>query len=144
MNYHSKSIKEYFVRCLILLSPVVILVFKFPLYETLLIGIFCHICLTLPLLNKMSINYEWAHNDETINNIPFRNKTHPFFLLTIALGIIYLFLWGVFLSLLRYFRIGTVYNIYSFWIIILDFSILAIFILLYLLIWYCIMIYFIK
>lgn len=77
-------------------------------------------------------------------NIPFRKKKHPFFLLTIALGIIYPNLWGVFLSLSRYFHLGTSHNLIYLLTKGLDYIIFAIFILPYLFVWGYMMINFVK
>jgi len=118
----------------LLMSPLIIFLFNFPIYKTLFLMMVWHVIITLPLLNALSKFYSWK-NIANDTKMPFRSKKHPFYLLTIALGIIYPFIWGFFLSLTRYFRLGMSYNIFSSLIPWLDYLILVIFIFPNLLIW---------
>jgi hypothetical protein len=131
-NYIRKNHKLF--ALVILLFPLMIFFSSFSSYIIVLFILCWHIIITLPILRFMSNKYNWGSIIEK-SQLPFKSFRHPFFLLTLSTGIIYPLLWGLFLSLSRYFRLGNSIDISSIIVFYTDYIILFLFILPYTISW---------
>jgi hypothetical protein len=114
-----------FLGCIILL-PLSLFSLNYSLYKTLFLILCWHIIITIPLLYFISYKYKIDRNYICISNTSFQ---HPYFIFTIATGIIYPLIWGFFLSFSRYFRLGTTIDISIYLNNWQDFIIVSVFLL---------------
>jgi hypothetical protein len=111
LSYKKKEMeKKSLAKLIFILMIIIPLLFYKTIYQTLFIISILHISITLPMITYFSKKEKWVFVQENENTI-YKDFSHPSFILYLALAITYPLLWGLLLSLSRYFRLGTTVNI---------------------------------
>ena len=113
------------------------------IYKTLFFYLLWHISISIPILVYISKKGNWSFVPQQYPT-PYRNFSHPLFILSLAVAMVYPLLWGLFLSLSRYIRLGSTLDLKYTFISYIDYFIVGIFIIPFIFYWALLLLFYLK
>ena len=137
-QYPFNNFLDRYIPILTLIMPTCIILFEKPFaswFSRLFLLILIHIVILIPLFNHWSNLRSWSINGDLQL---YESWYHPRLYKHISIAVLYPLLWGLFFSLSRYLRLGTTYNIEKLIFTLPEDTIVVLFLIPHLILWFLI------